>query len=121
MKYSFLSPNLKYNNGLIYYLNMNELSESNYKENNYYIEEKDINKKCKINDNVDIDYELIYSKFDDNIVIEFNIDEEIDNEKILNYMFKIQEKVKGVDDLLIVQEYNKYKDIFKKFENNIIN
>jgi len=120
MKYSFLSPNLKYNNGLIYYLNMNELNESNYKENNYYIEEKDINKNCKINDDIDVNYNLIYSKFDDNIIIEFSANEEFDKEKVLNYMFKIQEKIKGVDDLFIMQEYNKYKDIFSKYENNII-
>ena len=36
-------------------------------------------------------------------------------------MFKIQEKIKGVDDLFIVQEYNKYKDTFNKYVNNIIN
>lgn len=100
---------------------MNELNESNYKENNYYIEEKDINKNCKISNDVDIDYDLIYSKFDDNIIIELTINEEIDNEKILKYMFKIQEKIKGVDDLFIVQEYNKYKDTFNKYVNNIIN
>ena len=119
MKYSFLSPNLKYNNGLIYYLNMNEINNTNYKDNNYYIEEKEITNNGKLKEK-DIEYNIIYSKFDDNVIIEIESTDEIDKKNILKYMFNIQEKIKVIDDLYILQEYNKYKDIFNKYENNII-
>ena len=121
MKYSFLSPNLKYNNGCIYYLNMYELNSEDYKDNNYYIHENDMENKgfieCK---DFKLDFNLVYSNFDDNIVIEMTSEKEISNEDLLRYVYHIQEKVKGCDVKDINKDYEKYHDIFSKFENNII-
>ena len=118
MKHSFLSPNLRYSNGLIYYLNIDDIDIENYKENNYYIEMKDIKINDKLNDNVN--YNIVYSNFDDNIVIEFDLNDEINKEDTLEYMYRIQEKIKGIDDSLIDEGYTKDKEKFKKYENNII-
>ena len=48
MIYKFLSPNLKYNNGRIYFLNMNELNNDNYKDDNYYLDGNEISVENKI-------------------------------------------------------------------------
>lgn len=101
----FVSPNLRYKNGKVYYLNKYEmnLNNYNYEEENYYYEIKDINKKMD-----DIDFDLIISENDDKIIIQFEIEQErIDN---INYLMKkINKSVINIDsDDGLTDIYNVY-------------
>ena len=118
---TFLSPNLKYKNNLIYYLNFNELDNLNYKDDNYYINIEDV----KINNSIKIDsclitYNLVFTDFDDSVVIELKYDEELSNETILKYIYYIQENIKEIKDENIENYHKKYENDFLKYINNII-
>ena len=73
----FISPNLKYKNGKVYYLNKFEINKSNvnYEHNNYFI---DINEKKE--KNKDYSYELFFNENDDNILVICNINDSISDE-----------------------------------------
>ena len=74
----FLSPNLKFNNDLIYYLHFNELNNEKYKEDNYFIHLEDDIKENTITINSNkIYYKIILSLFDDSVVIEMKYDVEL--------------------------------------------
>tara|TARA_B110000037_G_C16701558_1_gene335087 strand:+ start:152 stop:529 length:378 start_codon:yes stop_codon:yes gene_type:complete len=118
---TFLSPNLKYKNNLIYYLNFNELDNLNYKDDNYYIKIDDV----KINNTIKIDsclitYNLVFTDFDDTVVIELQYDGELSNETILKYIYYIQENIKEIKDENIENYHKKYENDFLKYINNII-
>ena len=112
----FLSPNLKFNNDLIYYLHFNELNNEKYKEDNYFIHLEDDIKENTITINSNkIYYKIILSLFDDNVVIEMKYDVELSNEELLKYFYYIQEYIKGVKD----SDNNYIKD-YKDYDNNYI-
>ena len=122
----FLSPNLKFNNDLIYYLHFNELNNEKYKEDNYFIHLEDDIKENTITINSNkIYYKIILSLFDDNVVIEMKYDVELNNEELLKYFYYIQEYIKDVsgikdtDDNNYIQDYNeKHESNFVKYINN---
>ena len=124
----FLSPNLKFNNDLIYYLHFNELNNEKYKEDNYFIHLEDDIKENTITINSNkIYYKIILSLFDDNVVIEMKYDVELNNEELLKYFYYIQEYIKDVsgikdtDDNNYIQDYNeKHESNFVKYINNLV-
>ena len=131
----FLSPNLKFNNDLIYYLHFNELNNEKYKEDNYFIHLEDDIKENTITINSNkIYYKIILSLFDDNIVIEMKYDVELSNEELLKYFYYIQEYIKGVNgkdtkdtddtkdsDNNYIKDYNeKHESNFVKYINNLV-
>ena len=127
----FLSPNLKFNNDLIYYLHFNELNNEKYKEDNYFIHLEDDIKENTITINSNkIYYKIILSLFDDNIVIEMKYDVELSNEELLKYFYYIQEYIKDIsgikdtkdtDDNNYMEDYNeKHESNFIKYTNNIV-
>ena len=122
----FLSPNLKFNNDLIYYLHFNELNNENYKEDNYFIHLEDDIKENTITINSNkIYYKIILSLFDDNVVIEMKYDVELSNEELLKYFYYIQEYIKGIKDNKDSKDYkdsdnNYIKDYNEKHESNFV-
>ena len=129
----FLSPNLKFNNDLIYYLHFNELNNEKYKEDNYFIHLEDEIKENTITINSNkIYYKIILSLFDDNVVIEMKYDVELSNEELLKYFYYIQEYIKGIKDNKdskdykdtdnnYIQDYNeKHESNFVKYINNLV-
>ena len=129
----FLSPNLKFNNDLIYYLHFNELNNEKYKEDNYFIHLEDDIKENTITINSNkIYYKIILSLFDDNVVIEMKYDVELSNEELLKYFYYIQEYIKGIKDNKdskdykdtdnnYIQDYNeKHESNFVKYINNLV-
>jgi len=122
----FLSPNLKFSNDLIYYLDFNELNNENYKENNYFIHLEDDIKENNITINSNkIYYKIILSLFDDNVVIEMKYDVELSNEELLKYFYYIQEYIKGIKDNKDSKDYkdsdnNYIKDYNEKHESNFV-
>jgi len=129
----FLSPNLKFNNDLIYYLHFNELNNEKYKEDNYFIHLEDDIKENNITINSNkIYYKIILSLFDDNVVIEIKYDVELSNEELLKYFYYIQEYIKGIKDIKDIKDstdtdnnylkdYNeKHESNFVKFINNLV-
>ena len=128
----FLSPNLKFNNDLIYYLHFNELNNEKYKEDNYFIHLEDDIKENTITINSNkIYYKIILSLFDDNVVIEMKYDIELSNEELLKYFYYIQEYIKGIKDNKdkdykdsdnnYMKDYNeKHESNFIKYINNIV-
>lgn len=127
----FLSPNLKFNNDLIYYLHFNELNNEKYKEDNYFIHLEDDIKENTITINSNkIYYKIILSLFDDNIVIEMKYDVELSNEELLKYFYYIQEYIKDIsgikdtkdtDDNNYMEDYNeKHESNFVKYINNLV-
>ena len=122
----FLSPNLKYNNDLIYYLHFNELNNEKYKEDNYFIHLEDEIKENTITINSNkIYYKIILSIFDDSVVIEMKYDVELSNEELLKYFYYIQEYIKGIKDNKDSKDYkdsdnNYIKDYNEKHESNFV-
>ena len=122
----FLSPNLKFNNDLIYYLHFNELNNEKYKEDNYFIHLEDDIKENTITINSNkIYYKIILSLFDDNVVIEMKYDVELSNEELLKYFYYIQEYIKGIKDNKDSKDYkdsdnNYIKDYNEKHESNFV-
>jgi len=122
----FLSPNLKFNNDLIYYLHFNELNNENYKEDNYFIHLENEIKENNITINSNkIYYKIILSLFDDNVVIEMKYDVELSNEELLKYFYYIQEYIKGIKDNKDSKDYkdndnNYIKDYNEKHESNFV-
>ena len=120
----FLSPNLKFNNDLIYYLHFNELNNEKYKEDNYFIHLEDDIKENNITINSNkIYYKIILSLFDDNVVIEMKYDVELSNEELLKYFYYIQEYIKdisGIKDTKDTDDNNYMKDYNEKHESNFV-
>ena len=120
----FLSPNLKFNNDLIYYLHFNELNNEKYKEDNYFIHLEDDIKENTITINSNkIYYKIILSLFDDNVVIEMKYDVELNNEELLKYFYYIQEYIKdisGIKDTKDTDDNNYMKDYNEKHESNFV-
>ena len=127
----FLSPNLKFNNDLIYYLHFNELNNEKYKEDNYFIHLEDDIKENTITINSNkIYYKIILSLFDDSVVIEMKYDVELSNEVLLKYFYYIQEYIKDIsgikdtkdtDDNNYMEDYNeKHESNFVKYINNLV-
>ena len=120
----FLSPNLKFNNNLIYYLHFNELNNENYKQDNYFIHLEDDKKEGTITINSNkIYYKIILSLFDESIVIEMKYDVKLSNEELLQYFYYIQEYIKDIKDIdnNYIKEYNeKYEANFIKYINNLV-
>ena len=120
----FLSPNLKFNNDLIYYLHFNELNNENYKEDNYFIHLEDDIKENTITINSNkIYYKIILSLFDDSVVIEMKYDVELSNEVLLKYFYYIQEYIKdisGIKDTKDTDDNNYMKDYNEKHESNFV-
>ena len=120
----FLSPNLKFNNDLIYYLHFNELNNEKYKEDNYFIHLEDDIKENTITINSNkIYYKIILSLFDDNVVIEMKYDVELNNEELLKYFYYIQEYIKdisGIKDTKDTDDNNYMKDYNEKHESNFL-
>ena len=82
----FLSPNLKFNNDLIYYLHFNELNNEKYKEDNYFIHLEDDIKENNIN--IDDTTSVILTP--EPYIIESVLFKGIRNEeKLINYYKKI--------------------------------
>jgi len=124
----FLSPNLKFNNNLIYYLHFNELNNQNYKQDNYFIHLEDDKKEGRIIINSNkIDYKVILSLFDENVVIEMKYDIDLSNEELLQYFHYIQEYIKDIKDIKdidtnYIKDYKeKYEANFLKYTNNLLN
>lgn len=123
MIYKFLSPNLKYNNGRIYFLNMNELNNDNYKDDNYYLDGNEISVENKIEiENINLKYEVIFSDFDDQIVIKIESENDIDENKIMKYLYFIHEKIKGLElsDFKDFDNEDKYDNKFLGFTKNLV-
>jgi len=120
----FLSPNLKFNNNLIYYLHFNELNNENYKQDNYFIHLEDNKKEGSIIINSNkIYYKVILSLFNEHVVIEMKYDIDLNNEELLEYFYYIQEYIKDIKDIdnNYTIDYNeKYKAIFLKYINNVV-
>jgi len=117
----FLSPNLKFNNDLIYYLHFNELNNEKYKEDNYFIHLEDDIKENTITINSNkIYYKIILSLFDDNVVIEMKYDVELNNEELLKYFYYIQEYIKDVSGIKDTDDNNYMKDYNEKHESNFV-
>jgi len=120
----FLSPNLKFNNNLIYYLHFNELNNENYKQDNYFIHLEDDKKEGSIIINSNkIYYKVILSLFNEHVVIEMKYDIDLNNEELLEYFYYIQEYIKDIKDIdnNYTIDYNeKYKAIFLKYINNVV-
>jgi hypothetical protein len=117
----FLSPNLKFNNDLIYYLHFNELNNENYKEDNYFIHlENEIKENTITINSNKIYYKIILSLFDDNVVIEMKYDIELSNEELLKYFYYIQEYIKGVNGVKEIDNNNYFKDYNEKHETNFV-
>lgn len=120
----FLSPNLKFNNDLIYYLHFNELNNEKYKEDNYFIHLEDDIKENTITINSNkIYYKIILSLFDDSVVIEMKYDVELSNEVLLKYFYYIQEYIKdisGIKDTKDTDDNNYMKDYNEKHESNFV-
>jgi len=120
----FLSPNLKFNNNLIYYLHFNELNNENYKQDNYFIHLEDDKKEGSIIINSNkIYYKVILSLFNEHVVIEMKYDIDLNNEELLEYFYYIQEYIKDIKDIdnNYTIDYNeKYKANFLKYINNVV-
>ena len=120
----FLSPNLKFNNDLIYYLHFNELNNEKYREDNYFIHLEDDIKENTITINSNkIYYKIILSLFDDSVVIEMKYDVELSNEVLLKYFYYIQEYIKdisGIKDTKDTDDNNYMKDYNEKHESNFV-
>ena len=120
----FLSPNLKFNNDLIYYLHFNELNNENYKEDNYFIHlENEIKENTITINSNKIYYKIILSLFDDSVVIEMKYDVELSNEVLLKYFYYIQEYIKdisGIKDTKDTDDNNYMKDYNEKHESNFV-
>jgi len=120
----FLSPNLKFNNNLIYYLHFNELNNENYKQDNYFIHLEDNKKEGSIIINSNkIYYKVILSLFNEHVVIEMKYDIDLNNEELLEYFYYIQEYIKDIKDIdnNYTIDYNeKYKANFLKYINNVV-
>jgi Rad3-related DNA helicase len=120
----FLSPNLKFNNNLIYYLHFNELNNENYKQDNYFIQLEENKKEGSIIiNNNKIYYKVILSLFDENVVIEMKYDIELNNQELLQYFYCIQEYIKDIKDIdnNYIKDYKeKYEDNFLKYINNLV-
>jgi hypothetical protein len=121
----FLSPNLKFNNDLIYYLHFNELNNEKYREDNYFIHLEDDIKENTITINSNkIYYKIILSLFDDSVVIEMKYDVELSNEELLKYFYYIQEYIKDNKDSgdnNYLKDYNeKHESNFLKYINNLV-
>jgi len=123
----FLSPNLKYNNNSIYYLNFNELNNKNYKKNNYFIilDENKVKNTITVNSN-EITYKIITSLFDENIVIEMNYNIELNKEELLKYFYYIQEYIKDIENIKNIEdtylkEYSENQESnYLKYINNLV-
>jgi hypothetical protein len=123
----FLSPNLKYNNNSIYYLNFNELNNKNYKKDNYFIilDENKVKNTITINSN-EITYKIITSLFDENIVIEMNYNIELNKEELLKYFYYIQEyikdieNIKNIEDTYLKEYYDNQESNYLKYINNLV-
>lgn len=91
----FVSPNLKYKNGKIYYLSKYELQNSkwNYIEDNYYIEIDEINKKYE-----NYDIKLIYNDFSDDIQVECDIHENINDDDTKKILSRINTHICDLDN-----------------------
>jgi len=91
----FVSPNLKHNDGKIYFLNKSELKNKNWEfinENYYYnIDETRVNfDECTV--------ELIVNNYNDEILVKCNFDNEI-NENELNSIFsKVNKGICHLED-----------------------
>ena len=123
----FLSPNLKYNNNSIYYLNFNELNNKNYKKDNYFIilDENKVKNTITVNSN-EITYKIITSLFDENIVIEMNYNIELNKEELLKYFYYIQEyikdieNIKNIEDTYLKEYYDNQESNYLKYINNLV-
>lgn len=123
----FLSPNLKYNNNSIYYLNFNELNNKNYKKDNYFIilDENKVKNTITVNSN-EITYKIITSLFDENIVIEMNYNIELNKEELLKYFYYIQEYIKDIENIKNIEdtylkEYSENQESnYLKYINNLV-
>lgn len=95
MIHKFVSPNLKHNNGKIYFLNKNELKNKDWKyvnENYYY----DIN-EARVNFD-DCNIKLIVNNYNDDILIECYFKNDIQIDKIKDKLSKINNSICYLED-----------------------
>tara|TARA_B110000483_G_C18194498_1_gene542394 strand:- start:126 stop:440 length:315 start_codon:yes stop_codon:yes gene_type:complete len=91
----FVSPNLKHNNGKIYFLNKNELKNKDWKfinENYYYnIDETRVNfDECTI--------ELIVNDYNDEILVKCNFTNNINENEVNNLFSKVNSGICHLED-----------------------
>lgn len=90
----FVSPNLRYKDGKIYYLNKKELNDKdhNYIEENYFYYISEIN--C------DDDYslELVVNDYSDEVLVKFSIEDIIDDNNVKKLMRIINSKICNLEN-----------------------
>lgn len=117
----FLSPNLKFYNNLLYYLDFSELDNHDYKNNNYFLQLDEIKlEESIVYNKINVSYKLILSKFDDTVLLELNYDKEMEKSELLKCIYYIQEKIKKVNDSYIQNYHTKFEKEFMKHESHIL-
>lgn len=117
----FLSPNLKFCNNLLYYIDFTELKNHDYKKNNYFLQLDEIKlEESIVYNEINILYKIILSEFDDNVLIELSYDKEMEKSELLKCIYYIQEKIKKIDDSYIQNYHTKFEKEFMKQESYIL-
>ena len=117
----FLSPNLKFVNNLLYYLDFSELENHDYKKNNYFLQLDEIKlEESIIYNKINVYYKIILSEFDDTVLIELSYDKEMEKSELLKCIYYIQEKIKKIEDPYIQNYHTKFEKEFMKQESHIL-
>ena len=117
----FLSPNLKFVNNLLYYLDFSELENHDYKKNNYFLQLDEIKlEESIVYNEINVSYKLILSEFDDTVLIELSYDKEMEKSELLKCIYYIQEKIKKIEDPYIQNYHTKFEKEFMKQESHIL-
>jgi hypothetical protein len=91
----FVSPNLKYNNGKIYYLNKSEINnkDHNYVQENYYYYLSEINK-----DFDDCSIELVVNDYNDDILVKCNVNDDLNDDSVKVLFNNINTKICNLEN-----------------------
>lgn len=117
----FLSPNLKFINNLLYYLDFNELENHDYKKNNYFLQLDEIKlEESIVYNEINVSYKVILSDFDDTVLLELSYDKEMEKSELLKCIYNIQEKIKKIEDSFIQNYHTKFEKEFMKQESHIL-
>jgi hypothetical protein len=117
----FISPNLKFHNNLLYYLDFSELENHDYKKNNYFLQLDEIKlEQSIVYNDINVSYKIILSEFDDSVLLELNYDKEMEKSELLKCIYYIQEKIKKIEDSFIQNYHTKFEKEFMKQESHIL-
>lgn len=117
----FLSPNLKFINNLLYYLDFSELENHDYKKNNYFLQLDEIKlEESIVYNEINVSYKVILSEFDDTVLLELSYDKEMEKSDLLKCIYYIQEKIKKIEDSFIQNYHTKFEKEFMKQESHIL-